>query len=93
MTNPDNPLGIGGHEGLPIVPAEANATLVVEEDGTKTITVAVLNPVFTLQKIAAPENSEILVAVKDSDRYEGTNGVGVDGRITCLLYTSDAADD
>ena len=49
MTNPDNPLGIGGHEGLPIVPAEANATLVVEEDGTKTITVDVLNPVFTLQ--------------------------------------------
>lgn len=85
MTNPDNPLGIGGHEGLPIVPAEANATLVVEEDGTKTITVDVLNPVFTLQKIAAPENSEILVAVKDSDRYEGTNGVGVDGRITQLV--------
>lgn len=85
MTNPDNPLGIGGHEGLPIVPAEGNATLVVEEDGTKTITVDVLNPVFTLQKIAAPENSEILSGVKDSERYEGTNGVGVDGRITQLV--------
>lgn len=85
MTNPDNPLGIGGHEGLPIVPAESNATLVVEEDGTKTITVDVLNPVFTLQKISSPENSEILAGVKDSDRYEGTNGVGVNGRITQLV--------
>ena len=85
MTNPDNPLGIGDHEGLPIVPAEENATLVVEEDGTKTITVDVLNPVFTLQKIATPENSEILAGVKDSERYEGTNGVGVDGRITQLV--------
>ena len=25
MTNPDNPLGIGGHEGIPMTPAEGNA--------------------------------------------------------------------
>ena len=85
MTNPDNPLGIGGHEGLPIVPAEANGTLVVAEDGTKTVTFDVVNPVFTLQKISAPENSQILAGVRDSERYEGTNGVGVDGRITQLV--------
>ena len=85
MTNPDNPLGIGNHEGLPIVPAEANGTLVVDEDGTKTVTFDVVNPVFTLQKISAPENSLILAGVRDSERYEGTNGVGVDGRITQLV--------
>ena len=85
MTNPDNPLGIGDHEGLPIVPAEANGTLVVAEDGTKTVTFDVVNPVFTLQKISAPENSQILAGVRDSERYEGTNSVGVDGRITQLV--------
>lgn len=85
MTNPDNPLGIGDHEGLPIVPAEANGTLVVAEDGTKTVTFDIVNPVFTLQKISAPENSQILAGVRDEERYEGTNGVGVDGRITQLV--------
>ncbi len=85
MTNPDNPLGIGDHEGLPIVPAEANGTLVVAEDSTKTVTFDVVNPVFTLQKISAPENCQILAGVRDSERYEGTNGVGVDGRITQLV--------
>ena len=85
MTNPDNPLGIGGHEGIPMTPAEGNATLVVKEDGSKIVLVDLVNPVFTLQKIDAPQNSQILDAVRDNERYEGTNGVGVDGRITQLV--------
>ena len=84
MTNPDNPLGIGGHEGIPMTPAEGNATLVVKEDGSKIVLVDLVNPVFTLQKIDAPQNSQILDAVRDNERYEGTNGVGVDGRIIQL---------
>ena len=84
MTNPDNPLGIGGHEGIPMTPVEKNATLVVKEDGSKIVLVDLVNPVFTLQKIATPQNSQILAAVKDDERYEGTNGVGVDGRIIQL---------
>ena len=84
MTNPDNPLGIGGHDGIPMTPVADNATLVVAEDGTKTVTLDIVNPVFTLQKIAEPENSAILEAARDEERYEGTNGVGVDGRITKL---------
>ena len=84
MTNPDNPLGIGGHEGIPMTPVADNATLVVAEDGTKTVTLDIVNPVFTLQKIAEPQNSAILEATRDEERYEGTNGVGVDGRITKL---------
>lgn len=84
MTNPDNPLGIGGHEGIPMTPVEKNATLVVKEDGSKIVLIDLVNPVFTLQKIATPQNSQILAAVKDDERYEGTNGVGVDGRIIQL---------
>ena len=84
MTNPDNPLGIGGHEGIPMTPVADNATLVVAEDGTKTVTLDIVNPVFTLQKIAEPQNSAILEATRDEERYEGTNGVGVNGRITTL---------
>lgn len=51
MTNPKNPLGIGGHEGLPTAPVKDNATLVVDKKGGKTVIVDVVNPVFTLQKI------------------------------------------
>ena len=84
MTNPDNPLGIGGYEGIPMTPVSDNATLVVAEDGTKTVEIDLVNPVFTLQQITKPQNSKILAGVKDEERYEGTNGVGVDGRITKL---------
>lgn len=84
MTNPDNPLGVGGHEGIPMTPVKDNATLVVSDDGTKTVVIDLVNPVFTLQEIAAPKNSQILAGVRDTERYEGTNGVGVDGRITQL---------
>lgn len=84
MTNPDNPLGVGGHEGIPMTPVSDNATLVVGDDGTKNIKIDIVNPVFTLQSIADPQNSEILAGVRDTERYEGTNGVGRDGRIVEL---------
>ena len=84
MTNPDNPLGVGGHEGIPMTPVDDNATLVVGEDGTKTVIIEVVNPVFTLQDIKDPENSEILSGVKDDEWYAGTNDVGRQGRITTL---------
>ena len=84
MTNPDNPLGVGGHEGIPMTPVDDNATLVVGEDGTKTVMIEVVNPVFTLQDIKDPENSEILYGVKDDEWYAGTNDVGRQGRITTL---------
>lgn len=84
MTNPDNPLGVGGHEGIPMTPVDDNAMLVVGEDGTKTVMIEVVNPVFTLQDIKDPENSEILSGVKDDEWYAGTNDVGRQGRITTL---------
>ena len=84
MTNPDNPLGVGGHEGIPMTSVDDNATLVVGEDGTKTVMIEVVNPVFTLQDIKDPENSEILSGVKDDEWYAGTNDVGRQGRITTL---------
>ena len=84
MTNPDNPLGVGGHEGIPMTPVDDNATLVVGESGTKTVMIKVVNPVFTLQDIKDPENSEILSGVKDDEWYAGTNDVGRQGRITTL---------
>ena len=84
MTNPDNPLGVGDHEGIPMTPVDDNATLVVGEDGTKTVMIEVVNPVFTLQDIKDPENSEILSGVKDDEWYAGTNDVGRQGRITTL---------
>lgn len=84
MTNPDNPLGVGGHEGIPMTPVDDNAILVVGDDGTKTVMIEVVNPVFTLQDIKDPENSEILSGVKDDEWYAGTNDVGRQGRITTL---------
>lgn len=84
MTNPDNPLGVGGHEGIPMTPVDDNATLVVGDDGTKTVMIEVVNPVFTLQDIKDPENSEILSGVKDDEWYAGTNDIGRQGRITTL---------
>ncbi|WP_368218983.1 hypothetical protein [Blautia obeum] len=84
MTNPDNPLGVGGHEGIPMTPVDDNAMLVVGEDGTKTVMIEVVNPVFTLQDIKDPENSEVLSGVKDDEWYAGTNDVGRQGRITTL---------
>ena len=67
-----------------MTPVDDNATLVVGDDGTKTVMIEVVNPVFTLQDIKDPENSEILSGVKDNEWYAGTNDIGRQGRITTL---------
>ena len=84
MTNPDNPVGIGGHTGIPNTPVSNNAKLVVGEDGSRTIVVDLVNPVFTLQKISSGDNVEVLAAERDSETYSGNTGVSRNGRITTL---------
>ena len=85
MTNPKNPLGIGGHEGLPTDPVKDNATLVVDKKGGKTVIVDVVNPVFTLQKITDGKKIKVLSAVWDKETYTGTAGkASRTGRITKL---------
>lgn len=49
MTNPDNPVGIGGHNGVPTSPVSDNAVLEVGDDGLLSLTVPIANPVFTMQ--------------------------------------------
>lgn len=84
MTNPDNPVGIGGHTGIPNTPVSNNAKLVVGKDGSRTIVVDLVNPVFTLQKISSGDNVEVLAAQRDSETYSGNTGVSRNGRITTL---------
>lgn len=90
MTNPNNPIGLVPdgfdkvEETAPTTPVTDNAVLVVGEDGTKTLVLDVVNPVFTLQQIKSGDNAEVLAAIRDNKRYEGNNGVGRDGRITKL---------
>lgn len=88
LTNPNNPIGIvpDGFESVepiaPITPVADNATIVVGEDGSQTLVLDVVNPVFTLQQIKTSDNADVLATVKDTKRYEGNNKVGRDGRIT-----------
>jgi len=89
LTNPNNPLGIGGHKGIPDTPATANATLVVGADGLQTIILDVVNPVFTLQKIKDGANVHIVGQVRDDASYSGNTGVSRNGRITKLYMTLD----
>lgn len=84
MTNPDNPVGIGGHTGIPNTPVSDNAKLVVGNDGSRTIVVDLVNPVFTLQKISSGSNIEVLAAQRDNETYSGNTGISRNGRITTL---------
>lgn len=84
MTNPNNPVGIGGHTGIPNTPVADNAKLVVGKDGSRTIVVDLVNPVFTLQKISSGDNVEVLAAQRDNEIYSGNTGVSRNGRITTL---------
>ena len=85
LTNPNNPLGIGGHNGIPTDPVADNATLVVAKDGKKTVILDVVNPVFTLQRITAGSDISILGAVRDSEVYTGVSQTASrTGRITKL---------
>ena len=84
MTNPNNPLGNGGHTGIPNTPVSNNAKLVVGNDGSRTIIVDLVNPVFTLQSITSGSNIDVLATVRDNEVYSGNTGVSRNGRITTL---------
>lgn len=89
LTNPNNPLGIqpNNYSGtisskIPNEPASNNAKLVVGEDGSLTLTLDVVNPVFTLQAIDGASNATITNRVRDSETYATTDGsVSRTGRI------------
>lgn len=90
LTNPNNPLGQkpDGYTGpfestAPTTPASDNAQLVVGEDGSLTLTLQVLNPVFTLQNIDNCQNAEVLKVKRDSKTYSDVTGsASRQGRIT-----------
>ena len=88
LTNPNNPLGIVP-EGVssveataPTTPVSNNAKLVVDEDGSLTLTLKVVNPVFTLQKIGNCQNAAIIDSKRDGKTYSDMAGsVSRQGRI------------
>ena len=59
LTNASTPLTDGK---APTTPASKNATLVVADDGTATLELDVVNPVFTLQKISGGANATATVS-------------------------------
>ncbi len=61
LTNPSTPLTDGS---APTKPVSDNATLTVAEDGTITLDLDVVNPVFTLQKIGGGTNAQATVTGK-----------------------------
>lgn len=64
----------------PTTPVSANATITIGEDGTtKTLTILVKNPVFTLQRIGNGSNVTILDSARNGNTYGQYNG-----RITSL---------
>ena len=63
-TNPFNPEGLGGKAGVPATPVTDNATLVVGKDGTRTLTVNLVNPVFTVQNAESGEGVTVLNALR-----------------------------
>lgn len=93
--NPFNPEGIGGNQGVPRVPAVNNATLVVKQDGSRTLTVNLVNPVFTVQKVESSDGVTVQNVVrvpiekKENDDWYNTRvtGAGVDSRISQLTLS------
>lgn len=91
-TNPDNPLSIVEDNdpslvtgAVPNTHMEDNAQLVVEEDGTLLLTVPVLNPVFTIQKIGDGEGIKV---VKVSTKAGEYGPVGPNGTVARVDYES-----
>ncbi len=54
LTNPENPMGEGDSNGLPLQPVKDNALLTVNEDGTQDLMVNLVNPVLTVKSIGDP---------------------------------------
>lgn len=96
MTNPNDPFGTGGSNkkgmiGLPTTPVYQNATLVIGEDGKKTLTVDLVNNVFMLLAIGKGDGATVTEAVhagKDMASNQYIDGV-YDGRITKLTIDLD----
>ena len=53
-TSPTNPMGIGPNQGIPSTPMKYNAKLVVN-GGKYNLSLDLLNPVFTIQKVTSSE--------------------------------------
>lgn len=89
-TNPKNPLGIGGPSGIPNAPASNNATLIVAEDGSVTVTLPLVNPVFTIQKIGSSSNATLTASQTKGLEYlddaykKEVNDVGYSTRISSI---------
>lgn len=63
-TNPFNPEGIGGKGGIPNTPVSNNATLTVGADGSRMLSLNLVNPVFTVQNAESSKG----VTVEATDR-------------------------
>lgn len=94
MTNPNNPLGIAEDGGsvektAPTEPVYNNASLTIGSDGkTKTLTLPVVNPVFTLQDINSGSNVTVVSTERNSTTYSDLQGtVSRTGRIYSLTVT------
>ena len=92
--NPNNPFGPvldandpaeNVENSAPTTPLSNNATLVVAEDGTVTLTLPIKNPVFTTQKMGTSENLAF-TAEKLAGPYK-TGAGSVDSRIYKLTAT------
>lgn len=92
--NPNNPFGPvldandpaeNVENSAPTTPLSNNATLVVAEDGTVTLTLPIKNPVFTTQKLGTSENLAF-TAEKLAGPYKTGTG-SVDSRIYKLTAT------
>lgn len=88
--NPANPLGIGGATGIPNTPASNNATLIVAEDGSATVTLPLVNPVFTIQRVGSASNATLTASqtkeleyVDDAYKQE-VNAAGYSTRISSI---------
>lgn len=92
MTNAMNPMGAGGAQvGVPTSPVTGNATLVVAEDGTMTLTVPVTNPVFTLQRVGTnAELGDVSYTIVEGDFGGATSRVD---SITVTLPAGKASGD
>ncbi|MBY4798263.1 hypothetical protein K6V98_07880 [Collinsella sp. AGMB00827] len=59
-TNPFNPEGLCGKPGIPSAPVQNNASLIVGADGSRTLTVDLVNPVFTVQEAGSSEDVRVI---------------------------------
>ena len=83
-TNPFNPEGIGGKGGIPNTPVSNNATLTVGADGSRMLSLNLVNPVFTVQNaesskgVTVEATDRVPIEQKDDDE-EYNKAVAADG--------------